>query len=117
PWALARKPPAPHYFEGWRAKRGSRASEIMRTNVRRWNAMSLYGIGRAQLALRHPDEAEAAFDRSLKYARATALHEVEIDILGGQANLAVSRKDWTRAADLYQQSIALSPQLRRVGSF
>jgi len=95
---------------------GRRASESMRTKVRRWNAMSLYGIGRAQLALRHPDEAEAAFDRSLKYARATGLHEVEIDILGGQANLAVSRKDWTRAADLYQQSIALSAQLRRVGS-
>src|SRR5499425_3568281 len=93
-----------------------RASESMRTKVRRWNAMSLYGIGRAQLALRHPDEAEAAFERSLKYARATGLHEIEVDILGGQANLAVSRKDWTRAADLYQQSIALSIQLRRVGA-
>src|SRR5262249_4180210 len=55
-------------------------------------------------------------ERSLKYARATGLHEVEIDILGGQANLAVSRKDWTRAADLYQQSIALCAQLRRGGS-
>src|SRR5215475_4013562 len=95
--------------------RNTQASEGLRTKVRRWNAMSLYGIGRAQLALKHPDEAEAAFERSLKYARATGLHEVEIDILSGQANLAVSRKDWTRAADLYRQGIALSTQLRRVG--
>ena len=113
--ALARNTQASQYFQEWEATMGRRASESMRTKVHRWNAMSLYGIGRAQLALKHPDEAEAAFDRSLKYARATGLHEVEIDILGGQANLAVSRKDWTRAADLYQQSIALCAQLRRVG--
>ena len=114
--ALARNTQASQYFQEWEATMGRRASESMRTKVRRWNAMSLYGIGRAQLALRHPDEAEAAFERSLKYARATGLHEIEVDILGGQANLAVSRKDWARAADLYQQSIALSAQLRRVGS-
>src|SRR5215467_9046799 len=113
--ALARNTQASQYFQEWEATMGRRASEGLRTKVRRWNAMSLYGIGRAQLALKHPDEAEAAFERSLKYARATGLHEVEIDILSGQANLAVSRKDWTRAADLYRQGIALSTQLRRVG--
>ncbi len=113
--ALARNTQASQYFQEWEATMGRRASEGLRTKVRRWNAMSLYGIGRAQLALKHPDEAEAAFERSLKYARSTGLHEVEIDILAGQANLAVSRKDWTRSADLYQQSIALSTQLRRVG--
>src|SRR6185369_244719 len=64
-----------------------RASDRLRASFRRWYAMSLYGIGRAQLALKHPDEADAAFDKSLKYARSTGLHEVEIDILGGQANL------------------------------
>jgi CHAT domain-containing protein len=114
--ALARNTQASQYFQEWEATMGRRAPDRVRTNVHRWNAMSLYGIGRAQLALKHPDEAEAAFERSLKYARSTGLHEVEIDILAGQANLAVSRKDWTRAADLYQQSIALSTQLRRVGA-
>ena len=114
--ALARNTQASQYFQEWEATMGRRAPDRARTNVHRWNAMSLYGIGRAQLALKHPDEAEAAFERSLKYARSTGLHEVEIDILAGQANLAVSRKDWTRAADLYQQSIALSTQLRRVGA-
>jgi CHAT domain-containing protein len=113
--ALARNTQASQYFQEWEATMGPRAPERLRLNVRRWNAMSLYGIGRAQLALKHPDEAEAAFERSLKYARSTGLHEVEIDILAGQANLAISRKDWARAADLYRQSIALSTQIRRVG--
>jgi len=114
--ALARNTQASQYFQEWEATMGRRAPEGLRTKVHRWNAMSLYGIGRAQLALKHPDEAEAAFERSLKYARSTGLHEVEIDILAGQANLAVSRKDWARAAGLYQQSIAVSTQLRRVGA-
>ena len=112
--ALASNTQAAQYFESWEANLGSRAPERVRTNVRRWIAMSLYGIGRTQLALKHPDEAEAAFDRSLKYVRATGQHEIEIDILAGQANLAASRKDWAKSATLYQQSIAVSTQIRRV---
>lgn len=113
--ALARNTQAAQYFEDWEAHMPKRAPERLRTNVRRWYAMALYGIGRAQLALKHPDEADAAFDRSLKYARSTGLREVEIDILGGQANLAVARQDWARAAGLYQQSIMLATQIKRVG--
>jgi tetratricopeptide (TPR) repeat protein len=113
--ALARNTQAAQYFEDWEAHIPKRASERLRASVRRWYAMALYGVGRAQLALKHPDEADAAFDKSLKYARSTGLHEVEIDILGGQANLAVARKDWTKAAGLYQQSIALATQIKRVG--
>ena len=114
PTALARNSQAAQYFEDWEAHVPKRASDRLRASVRRWYAMSLYGIGRAQLALKHPDEADAAFDKSLKYARSTGLHEVEIDILGGQANLAVTRKDWAKAAGLYQQGIVLSTQLKRV---
>ena len=113
--ALASNTQAAQYFETWEASLGKRAPERLRTSVRRWIAMSLYGIGRAQLALKHPDQAEAAFDRSLKYARSTGLHEVEIDIVAGQASLAATRGDWAKTATLYQQSIALSTQLRRVG--
>ncbi|HEY4912047.1 MAG TPA: tetratricopeptide repeat protein, partial [Methylomirabilota bacterium] len=113
--ALARNIQAARYFEDREAHLSPRASERLRNSIRRWNAMALYGIGRAQLALKHPDEADAAFDRSLKYARSTGLHEIEIDILGGQANLAVSRQDWAKAAALYQQSIALATQIKRVG--
>ena len=113
--ALARNIQAARYFEDWEAHLSPRASERLRNSIHRWNAMALYGIGRAQLALKHPDEADAAFDKSLKYARSTGLHEIEIDILGGQANLAVSRQDWSKAAALYQQSIALATQMKRVG--
>jgi CHAT domain-containing protein len=113
--ALARNTQAAHYFEDWEARIPRRASERLRASVRRWYAMALYGVGRAQLALKHPDEADAAFDRSLKYARSTGLHEIEIDILGGQANLAVARKDWAKAAGLYQQGIVLATQIKRVG--
>jgi tetratricopeptide (TPR) repeat protein len=67
--ALARNTQASQYFQEWEATMGRRASEGLRTNIHRWNAMSLYGIGRAQLALKHPDEAEAAFERSLPSAR------------------------------------------------
>src|SRR3984893_17271708 len=113
--ALARNIQAARYFEDREAHLSPRASERLRNSIRRWNAMALYGIGRAQLALKHPDEADAAFDRSLKYARSTGLHEIEIAIMGGQANLAVSRQDWAKAAALYQQSIALATQIKRVG--
>ena len=113
--ALARNTQAAQYFEDWEAHIPRRASERLRASVRRWYALALYGVGRAQLALKHPDEADAAFDKSLKYARSTGLHEVEIDILGGQANLAVARQDWAKAAGLYQQSIALATQIKRVG--
>ncbi len=113
--ALARSTQAAQYFEDWEAHIPKRASERLRASVRRWYALALYGVGRAQLALKHPDEADAAFDKSLKYARSTGLHEVEIDILGGQANLAVARQDWAKAAGLYQQSIALATQIKRVG--
>ena len=113
--ALASNTQAAQYFESWEANLGRRAPERLRANVRRWTAMSYYGIGRAQLALKHPDEAEAAFDKSLKYVRATGLHEIEIDITSGQANLAAQRGDWTKAAAMYQQSIALATQIRRVG--
>ena len=113
--ALARSTQAAQYFEDWEAHIPKRASERLRASVRRWYALALYGVGRAQLALKHPDEADAAFDKSLKYARSTGLHEVEIDILGGQANLAVARQDWAKATGLYQQSIALATQIKRVG--
>ena len=113
--ALERNTQAAQYFEDLEAHLPKRAPERLRTSIRRWYAMALYGIGRAQLALKHPDEADAAFDKSLKYARSTGLREVEIDILGGQANLALARQDWAKAAGLYQQSITLATQIKRVG--
>jgi len=113
--SLARSTQAAQYFEDAEAHLPPRAPERLRTRMRRWMAMALYGIGRAQLALKHPDEADAAFDKSLKYARLTGLSEVEIEILGGQADLALSRQDWSKAAGLYQQSLALATQIKRVG--
>ena len=115
PAALARNTQAAEFFQDAESRLGQRAPERLRVNMRRWTALSFFGIGRAQLALKHPDEAEAAFDKGLKYARLSRLREVEVEILGGQANLALARQDWPKAVASYQQSIALATQLRRVG--
>jgi CHAT domain-containing protein len=114
--ALANNTQAAQFFEGMHARLGPKAPERLRTNMRRWAAGSLQGVGRDELALGHLDEADVAFDRALKYARLSGLREVEADILGGQGNLALSRKDWSKAAGIYQQSIALATQTKKAGS-
>jgi CHAT domain-containing protein len=112
--ALARNTQAAQYFESAQARLGPQVSERRRANLRRWAASSFLGIGRAQLALGHPDEADAAFDRALKYARLSGLRETEVDVLGGQGSLALSRQDWSKALGIYQQSIVLSDQMKRI---
>src|SRR5712692_3448444 len=112
--ALARSSQAAQYFEGAEARLGPQAPERTRTNFRRWASSSFLGVGRAQLALGHPDEADAAFDRALRYARLSGIREVEVDLLAGQGNLALSRQDWSKALDVYQRSIALSDQMKRI---
>jgi CHAT domain-containing protein len=114
--ALARNSQAAQFFEGAETRLQPQAPERRRTNVGRWTALSFLGIGRAQLALGHPDEADAAFDRGLKFARLSGLREVEADILGGQGGLALSRQDWSKAAGIYQQSIALTSQTKKTGA-
>ncbi len=111
--ALARNTQAAQFFATAETRLPARAPERVRTNMRRWSANSLVGIGRAQLALGHPDEAEAAFDRGLKYARLSGLKEIEIQLLAGQGSLALSRHDWSKALAVYQQSIALATQSNR----
>jgi CHAT domain-containing protein len=86
--------------------------ERQRQNVRRWSANSYIGIGRDQQALGNPDAADAAFAKGLSYARLTGLRETEMQMLSAQANLALARKDFTKAAGLYQQSIALVNQIK-----
>ena len=114
--ALTYNTQAAQFYEDVNARLGPNATERLRTNVRRWAAGSLQGVGRDELALGHLDEADAAFDRALKYARLSGLRELEADILGGQGHLALSRKDWSKAAGIYQQSIALATQTRKPGS-
>jgi CHAT domain-containing protein len=114
--ALARNSQAAQFFEGAQARLGPQAPERRRTNLRRWAAMSFLGIGRAQLALGHPDEADAAFDKGLKFARLSGLREIEADILGGQGSLALSRQDWSKAVGIYQQSVALATQTKKTGA-
>jgi CHAT domain-containing protein/tetratricopeptide (TPR) repeat protein len=112
--ALARDTQAAQYFEGAQARLPPQVPERVRSNFRRWTASSFLGIGRAQLALGNPDEADAAFDRGLKYARLSGLREVEVNLLAGQGSLALSRQDWSKALAIYQQSIALSDQMKRI---
>ncbi len=114
--ALARNSEAARYFEATESRLPPRASERMRTNLRRWAANAFYGVGRAQLALGHLGEAEVAFDRGLEYARRSGLREIEMELLSGQGSLALARRDWPKALATYQQCIALSNQIKRAGA-
>jgi tetratricopeptide (TPR) repeat protein len=67
--ALARNTQAAQFYEGAEARLRPQAPERLRMNLRRWTAGSFQGIGRDELALGHLDEADAAFDKALKYAR------------------------------------------------
>lgn len=114
--ALARNSAAAQLFQDATARLPHRAPERLRTNMRRQAAQSLVGVGWAQLALGHLDEAEAAFDRALKYARLVGLRSVEVEVLHGQGSLALSRQDWSKALTLYQQSAVLATQVNRTGA-
>jgi CHAT domain-containing protein len=115
PTALARSTQAAQFFEGVESRLPAKASEQLRTKLRRWNAASLSIVGRAQLALGHPDEADRAFDRGLRYARLSGLRDTEAEMLAGQGGLALARQDWSRALGIYQQAIALATQVKRLG--
>jgi CHAT domain-containing protein len=114
--ALERATQAAQFLEGASAHPPRRAPERHRVNMRRLAAMSLVSVGRAQLALGHPNEAEAAFDRAHKYARSVGLREIDIEIAQGQGVLALSRQDWSRALGVYQQGIALANQIKQTGA-
>jgi CHAT domain-containing protein len=110
--ALTYNTQAAQYFESAEAHAGAQMPERQRTNIRRWAGNSFAGIGRDQQALGHPDEADAAFVKGLKYARLTGLREAETQMLSSQANMALSRKDFAKALGLYQQSIAIVNQVK-----
>ena len=114
--ALARSTQAAQFFEGAESRLNPNAPEQVRTNFRRWTADSYLAMGQAQLALGSPDKADAAFARGLTYARLSGLREIEIVLLAGQGNLALSRQDWSKALGIYQQGIALANQIKRAGS-
>jgi len=113
--ALARSTQAAQFFEAAEGQLGKNAPVGRRINLRRWAAGAYLSVGRAELALNHPDAADAAFDRGLKFARQSGLREMELQLLAGQGSLALSRKDWAKALGIYQQSIALSNQIKRTG--
>jgi len=113
--ALARSGQAAQFFEGVESGLPPKGQEHLRTKLRRWNAASLSMIGRAQLALGHPDEADQAFERGLRYARLTGLRDTEAEMLAGQGSLALARQDWPRALGIYQQAIVLATQVKRLG--
>jgi CHAT domain-containing protein/tetratricopeptide (TPR) repeat protein len=108
--ALGRSTQAAQFFEQTESSLGPNAPSYARTNLRRWTASAFAVIGRCQLALGNPAEAAAAFDRGLKYARLIGLREVEIEVLTGQGNVALSQQDWSKAQSTYQQAITLANQ-------
>jgi len=116
PAALARTGEAAQFFEDGLAGLPPRAPERQRVTLRRHAAQSLAYVGRSQLALGHPGEAEAAFDRALEHARIIGLREVELEIMQAQGGLALSRRDWSKALGLYEQAVAVASQLKRPGA-
>ncbi len=114
--ALARASQAARFFEDVVARLPARAPERRKLNMRRHAAQSLVMVGRAHLALGHREEADATFDRALKYARLVGLREVELEVVQNQANLALSRQDWAKALDLYQQGVTLANQINKPGA-
>jgi CHAT domain-containing protein len=114
--ALARNTEAARFFEGAESRLPPRAPERLRANIRRWAANAFLGVGRAELALGHPDQAGPAFDLGLKYARQSGVRGTEIELLAGQGSLALARHDWTKALAIYQQCIAVSTQINRTGA-
>jgi len=113
--ALARSTQAAQFFGAAEGRLGRNAPEGRRANLSRWAASAYLNVGRAELALDHPDAADAAFDRGLKFAHQSGLREMELQLLAGQGQLALSRQDWAKALGIYQQSIALSNQIKRAG--
>ena len=111
--ALSYNTQAAHYFESVESSRQFQTMpEHQRQSVRRWASNSLSGIGRDQQALGNPAAADAAFAKGLSYARLTGLRETEMQMLAAQANLALARKDFAKAAGLYQQSLSLVSQIK-----
>jgi tetratricopeptide (TPR) repeat protein len=111
--ALARASQAAQFFEDAAAHLSPRAPEHRQVQMRRRAAQSLVVVAKAHLALGHRDEADAAFDKAVKYARLIGARDVEVEVLEGRGSLALSPQDWSRARSLYQQGIALASQINR----
>ena len=115
PAALASATQAAQFFEAVESRLPAKAPERLRTKLRRWRAASLSVVGRAQLALGRPDEADRSFEVGLRYARLSGLRDTEAEMLAGQGGLALARQDWPRALGIFQQAIALASQIKRLG--
>jgi len=112
PTALTYSTQAAQYFEDSLSNM-PRASDATRTSLHRYLSDAYWGMGRAQLALGHPDEADAAVDRGLKHARLSGLREVESDLLAIQGMAALARQDWAKALASYQRALGLANQVHR----
>ena len=113
---LARSTEAARFFETVAGQLPPRAPDRARSNISRWTANALLGIGRSQLALGRPDRAAAALDQGLKYARLSGVWPTELEVLAAQGNLALARQEWTKALGLYEECIVGSVPLGRAGA-
>ena len=75
---------------------------------RRLAAHSLVTVGKAELALGHPAEAQAAFDRARQYAKVAGAPDVEGAALGAAGSAALQRNDFAAAFPLYQDALRLA---------
>jgi CHAT domain-containing protein len=114
--ALARAGPGFEFFKEGAAHLRAGAPDRLRWNWHRQAALSGIAVGRAQRALGHPAEADAAFDLALQYARVVGLRELQIEILNDQGALALSRQDWAKAVALYERGLPLAHQIGSASS-
>jgi CHAT domain-containing protein len=114
--ALARASTGFEFFKDGAARLRTGAPDRLRWNWHRQAALSGIAVGRAQRALGHPAEADAAFDLALQYARVVGLRELQVEILNDQGALALSRQDWSKAVALYERGLPLAHQIGSVPS-
>jgi len=81
---------------------------------RRLAANSLVTVGRAELALGHPAEAQAAFERARQYAKLAGAPDVEGAALGAAGGAALQRNDFSGALALYQDALRLATPVGNV---
>jgi len=81
---------------------------------RRLAANSLVTVGRAELALGHPAEAQAAFERARQYATQAGAPDVAGAALGAAGAAALQRHDFSGALALYQDALRLATPVGNV---
>ncbi len=102
---------AAHFFETFISRADPRMPERAKENARRSAADALILVARTQLTTGKLEEAEKTLAWAQGYARLVASPDLDIDLLGVAANVALARKDLAHAVSLLDQALGLAQRL------